>query len=812
MALLPTVNDSSLGDPFWFPLLPGVTGLTGPIGPAGALGPPGPQGTQGNPSYGVWKFTNIDPPTPQRWTFSGADIKVALVGANTGGLPFLQSAESVLLNTGDLFMTITQDPIFLPPISFMIRVTAINLNYVTGIGTITYLAVGGIPAPMAFQVGLDTEFYAYGLGTTGPTGVQGPAGPSGGPTGASGPIGPTGQTGPSGDAGPAGGNDWWNYTPPPATIINLNNATLSNTSNINSTEIYTTAIYDYVDPVTGFGYLRVGGSIAAANPGTIDLFGVMNMTRGFNNTTLDANGIYINGNTIIPGAVGFEVGSIPVSGVNTCRFSVNSLTSPASIVGIAPLGITLDAGVAANFSAVANVTLSAGNHVVLQSAATPAGTYIQGAGLAPCDLIFTNGGSLSNFNGLICQSSGGNLSNLNSLAGAPSLPQIGLFKTLAGQDPTINFQTPGDCIAGLSLPNQTSLLNVSTIIGFQSTKVFYVSKQGNDSNPGSQLRPKLTIQAAITAAEAAPALSAANFAAIIVDKGKYVESITFTKGYTMLLGFTAQADTSEFTEITGTVTINITAGSSDMVARQVSIEGIQITGSIVNTSTVDHSITLAQGRLFGNNRLIYNDTTANQYRFRIDDYVISQSTATANTDPMIHFLGATGGALGCAIEINRLRATAKNNCSVVEVDGGANITRCENTTFECTTTSATAAPIMKIDSIGSSVTAIGNTSFAYTSSVNKSASPTSTGIIVTGLYTALAPKVLFLLNVFFSLAGTVSPSNHVVKNTNGNANSVTVMSATCAAPTDNSPFLGSVRYTALIDSTNLNKLTAQTVS
>ena len=85
MALLTSTNESSRGDPFWVPLLPGVTGLTGAQGPAGPAGPAGPQGASGNPSYGVWKYTTLDPPPPQFWCFSGAsDIKLSLVGAMSG--------------------------------------------------------------------------------------------------------------------------------------------------------------------------------------------------------------------------------------------------------------------------------------------------------------------------------------------------------------------------------------------------------------------------------------------------------------------------------------------------------------------------------------------------------------------------------------------------------------------------------------------------------------------------------------------------------------------------------------------------------
>jgi len=395
-----------------------------------------------------------------------------------------------------------------------------------------------------------------------------------------------------------------------------------------------------------------------------------------------------------------------------------------------------------------------------------------------------------------------------------NVSSIGGYSTIAGinTNHTGNFRATQDVFAAQGLPNQTSLLGLSTLVGFQSSKVFYVSKQGNDANPGTQLAPKLTIQAAITAAEAAPALNAANFASIIVDKGKYVENITFTKGYTVLMGFTTQADTSEVTEITGTITVNITAGSADMVARQVVIQGMQVTGNFVNTSSVDHTIIISQSRIFGTNRLIYQNVTTNQYRFRLDDVVVNQSSATVDTNPMMDFTGAAGGALGCAIEINRLRATARNNCAVMNFAGAANPTRVENSTFESNTTSATAAAICIFSGSGASATAFGQCSFSYTSATLKTASPNSTAILVSGTYTAIAPKVVFMLNLYFSLAGTVNPSNHVFKNITGVANSVTTVTGQCMAPPDNSAFLGSIRYTNRIDTLNTNVLSTQNVT
>lgn len=862
MSLLTSINGNGPSDPFFWPYDngPGIPGPPGAIGPAGPAGAAGPQGDSGANSFGTWLYNTNNPPAPEDLFLGPTDLVINYTAELPGGLTFLRAARNLFnSNGGTLTLSFQQEQGTFGPVSVSLLVSAITLDDILGLATLTFTYIGGAVPPFVWAVGNSVQVVAIG-----------------------------GAVGPTGPAGPPGGNDWYNYPAlgpvdmsgqsilglddiamtgdlSGATSIttsgNLNTVgviasgpissgstitasgtvsgldvsatnavngnSLNATTSINATtgtltvqnaNITSTANI-YTDLLAGFGTLQVGSpNPLAANPGLIYLNGSLYQSRGNCNANITANGIYIDGNTIIPGAVGFEVGSIPVAGVNTCRFSVNSLTSPASIVGIAPLGITLDAGAASNFSSVGPTTISTAADIILQAANNNA--FIQGGALPGdfCDLTFTHGGSIQNLGGLNGQTTGLNISNINQLSGAaggPGAGTISVANTLQG-GASVNFQTAGDVVSSLGTSNY-SLNTIGAQVAFQSTKVFYVSKQGNDANPGSQLAPKLTIQAAITAAEAAPALSAANFALIIVDKGKYVESLTFTKGYTVVSGVAgSQQDLNELTELTGNVVVNITAGASDLFARQVVIENFQITGTITDTSTVNHTLTLNNGRLFGTNKLLDMSGTATEYRLRLDNYTINQSSATANTDPMIRLSGpAAPGANGCQAFIYRLNATARNNCNVIRLEGCATIAQMAQSQLESTTASATAAAIVEFaGTVGSAgLSSFGQSSFAYTNSTLKTASANSTGILISGAYTALAPKVLFVLSCFFALAGTVHPSNHIIKNVNGVANSTTVMfGAGSSAPTDNSPFLGSVRYTAVIDATNLNKLTAQTVS
>jgi len=864
MSLLTSTNElNSISSQF---LLYNEGAMAGAPGPAGAQGPPGPQGVPGNDganTFGTWLYNTNNPPSPEDLFLGPTDLVINYTAELPGGLAFLRAARNLFFsNGGTLTLSFQQEQGTFGPVSVSLLVSAFVMDDITGLATLTFTYIGGAVPPFVWAVGQSVNVVAIGgaAGPPGPPGAPGAPGgndwwnyPAAGPVDlngndiiglvdismngdisgatsittsgavAAGSVAATGAVS-GGSISTAGAvsaatvsatGTVSGATLSASTLIDASSGTLNalNAQFFNQVDIYT-------DSVGGFGTLNVGPlNPLSANPAFLNVNGAIQQYRGFASTTVNANGLYIDGASIVPGAIGFKFGAIPVAGTNTCRLECNALTSPASIVGVAPLGITLDAGAASNFSSVGPTTVSTAADIILQAANQ--NVFVQAAPAGPgapfCDLTLTNGGSLKNVGGLNGQTTGMNITNINALSGAaggPGAGVIGLGNTLQGG--AVNVQVGGDVISSFG-GAAYSLNTVGARVAFQSTKVFYVSKQGNDANPGSQLAPKLTIQGAITAAEAAPALSAANFALIIVDKGKYVENLTFTKGYTVVSGVAgSQMDLNELTELTGNVMVNITAGASDLFSRQVVIENFQITGTIMDTSTVNHTLTLNNGRLFGTNKLLDMSGTATEYRLRLDNYTINQSSATANTDPMIRLSGpAAPGANGCQAFIYRLNATGRNNANVIRCEGCATIAQMAQSQLESTTANANAAAIVEFaGTVGSAgLSSFGQSSFAYTNSTLKTASANSTGILISGAYTALAPKILFVLSCFFALAGTVHPSNHIIKNVNGVANSTTVMfGAGSSAPTDNSPFLGSVRYTAVIDATNLNKLTAQTVS
>jgi hypothetical protein len=80
-------------------------------------------------------------------------------------------------------------------------------------------------------------------------------------------------------------------------------------------------------------------------------------------------------------------------------------------------------------------------------------------------------------------------------------------------------------------------VNLNELVTFKDARTFYVSKQGSDSNDGSVLAPKLTVQAAVTAA-----LATGSEAVVDIASGTYTESISIPSVAGILLRGTLQSD------------------------------------------------------------------------------------------------------------------------------------------------------------------------------------------------------------------------------------------------------------------------------
>lgn len=763
MSYLQTVSFANEGQPYYVPYDTGTSiGATGPAGPAGPVGGPGPVGEQGLPAYGQWLYSSASSPNPEQITI-GSTIKVSYVGELGNALPLLKSLQGLYGGTGLLTITVTQLNGIFGPITFTCDVTNISFNDPAGVCTISYIAIS--PIPVGFQNGYSVQLYGYsagGPGDTGDTGPAGPAGPAGGPTGPAGPAGAVGATGPTGMAGTAGGNDWYNY--PALGPVNLNGQNVTNGGTIgagtgnfttlgalNSAQITNLNVYDSI--ANGLGNVQIGSPILISpNAGTVNVNGTLTVQRGTANFYANALGVEFDGQSAIPAANSIKFGAIPVSGVNTCRLEMNTLTSPAAITMASPAYITIDSIGATNLTAGGATAVAAGGSVTLESAS--AQVYVKGTGSNYSDLIM-QGGTITGMGGISGQLPGGvGLGNVNGISGLAG-SNIGIGNTLSGNSSNVNFVTPGDVVAtfGGAIPN--SLSTIGFLARFKDTTEFFVSNNGKtlaQGATGSILNPFNTIQEAITQAELIA--SAANVCVINIASGHYTENLTFNKGYVILAGAMNTQTMNEVTEHTGSVTINAT-GASDVFNRQIGFMGLNITcilaNQYTNTSVTPTNVWFQDCKISVNGRFYqYSSGAPSDARTYFSNCEISQS-GSANTSPVIEI--AYGG-----VEIERCDFTADGNCNSLLLSGTATLFRMSLTTFEHTTTSATASPIFQITSSTLSAQPLGQCTFVYTSAVSKSASPTSCGIyIASGVNTTL-----IVVNCYFTMTGCTGSANNII--------------------------------------------------
>lgn len=463
--------------------------------------------------------------------------------------------------------------------------------------------------------------------------------------------------------------------------------------------------------------------------------------------------------TALNSLTGHTIGNLPVAGIYTNRIDLLPL---GGIDMFSPLFITLNAAAAFNITGGGAVAI-AGNVITCDHDPTTQGLRVKGTGGAGGKITFPNGGDIVGANNIDSfsatlqlltnrpsSSSIGIQTNTLNINGTPILVPPSFSNTqlnLQGSLTATQLITASSCIVSNEIT--ASNIPIASTISTRTTNVFYVAKNGNDANPGSILLPKLTIQNAITSAEALNP-GATSQIVIEVAPGQYTENLTFSRGYTTVKSYSTFSDMNEVVELTGNITVNITTGAPDLFNRQVILQGFSITGSITDTSTIQHSLAITSCRFFGDNRLVYQNSTTDN-RTYLDDLTIAQNNTTANTDPLIQINTGT-------IYVERMNATAKNNCSVIAINGTAIIGRMFNTTLESTTSSATAAPILSITSTSLSPHNIGTTSFVYTSPTNKTGSATSCGI----LFNTTANAQMTLQFCSFLLLGTSDPVNHAV--------------------------------------------------
>jgi hypothetical protein len=237
--------------------------------------------------------------------------------------------------------------------------------------------------------------------------------------------------------------------------------------------------------------------------------------------------------------------------------------------------------------------------------------------------------------------------------------------------------------------------------------MFYVATNGSDlTGNGSFLRPWLTIQYAIDQIEAIPPTSQTQ-AVINVAPGDYVEDLTFTTGYIHVVSPFNMNDVNEVAQLTGDVSIAITTGANDKFNKQVGFQGIQINGTITDTSTREHTVMIQDCYLFGDNsnggRLL-NQASTVDCRTRIYNCEIN-SDATASFLPCIQI--SRGDCY-----MDRIDCTYSGRAPVLTVDGsGAVFANDTDYTNSSSATDASGFPVVFINSVNAS--AFGSCLFRY---------------------------------------------------------------------------------------------------
>jgi hypothetical protein len=342
-----------------------------------------------------------------------------------------------------------------------------------------------------------------------------------------------------------------------------------------------------------------------------------------------------------------------------------------------------------------------------------------------------------------------NLNDLNFLIGGGTNPSM---KFLGNGDALVAYFTDFEkAFRFTNLPicanvpdASGQLVNKTYVDGqiqLKPSSVFYVSKQGSDTNNGSILKPFLTIQAAITAAEAVS--SSANPTTINVAIGTYAENITFSKGYVSVCG-TALNQYANITlpRINGSITVNV-GTSDDLYGRVVALQGLLINGSISDTSAYQHTLSIKN---------CYINGTSSARAINVTNSATDQRTYVFNTQIENN---SNFPAIECGtgwLNMQICDVTQNNNQPVVSIQSAGLLVQMLGCILQATHTGS--QPICVIIPTSGTHT-ISNSSFIYTNATGK-VDGTSNGVQLA------TPNVLQLTFCYFILTGTSTGSGLAV--------------------------------------------------
>ena len=583
----------------------GPTGATGPIGPEGPVGPQGPEGPAGP---------------------AGADGAQGPIGPEGPVGP--AGAEGPIGATGADGATGPQGPI----------------------GPIGPEGPQGLTGP----AGADGATGPQGPeGPAGPAGAEGPIGPAGptGLTGPQGPEGPIGLTGPEGPIGPEGpqGIQGLQGIPGPVGPAGGANQQILYNNGVSATGS-SALLYDYNAKVLTMSDLAGSIVLSPGNESILVTNSVTAYSEIGSGTVVAADGA----NKIV--TLDGTNSSITITTETTNAYTLDCLQDPpaATLVGASgsslhtpySIGCSYDANVVTVDALASKIEITDGTNT---SKMEPLGVEVVGPG---GENTTVNVSTIDMVNGT-------NNINLSTATGALAI----------GMNDSINTSSifPGYMTVSLPPTADDQLTRkdyVDNAVAFRPANMFYVAKNGSDlSGDGSYLNPWLSIQNAITQVEAL-APTVLNQAVINVAPGHYTGNLTFTTGYMSVVSPFNTNDTNEVCEVIGDVLVNVTVGADDLQNKQVIFQGLQISGTITDTSTKQHTLLIQDCYLFPQVQALRQISTADCrtrfYNCEVNDS-ITPVVGAPSTIPMIQI--SRGDAY-----FERLDCTSANNNSVLLVD------------------------------------------------------------------------------------------------------------------------------------------------
>jgi hypothetical protein len=314
----------------------------------------------------------------------------------------------------------------------------------------------------------------------------------------------------------------------------------------------------------------------------------------------------------------------------------------------------------------------------------------------------------------------------------------------AGNITSISTIGGSDMIATNSILVGANSLDVETTLRFTPTNEFFVAKNGDDTTGnGSSLLPYATIGRAIQDADAITPKT--GICVINIANGTYTENIIIAganSGYIQLNGASTSQNNAFGVVIDGNIVVNIDAGPSDLISRQVILSGLQLNGLVSNTSTESHTVIIQNCRFYPNastlGRSINDSNTATLgNRVLVDNCEYTNDYPSGTPQGPFEFTGkSTLSFTNCDIQSPTISP-------IITCGGTSFFQRIENCYIESSYNTPTQA-LVNISSTSTSTHNIALNVFSFT---------TGTGTTTPAILTSNS-GTLFVVSNNFNLVGT----------------------------------------------------------